>query len=130
MSRTALLSAEIASSREADQPLAFALVTRADVESALASGDPEAATNALCAELRTHEAVRRAEPFGDLVVGVFLDADALAASRWTRTLIGHEPPLRLGLVAPADYDAAAVRADAESALAEAWAEGELVVVSG
>lgn len=130
MSRTALLAAEIASSREAEQPLAFALVTRADVESALAGGDPEAATAALCDELRAHDAVRRVEPFGDLVAGVFLDADALEASRWTRALVGHEPPLRLGMVAPADYDAAGVRADAESALAEAWAEGELVVVSG
>ena len=111
--RAVLLAAEIASAREAGRPLAFALVTRADAEAALADGDADTVTTALGAEIALADPVRRAEPFGDLVVGAFIDADADGARAWAETL--EDGAFRVGLVAPADYDAEALRADAEEA---------------
>ena len=127
MPRAVLLAAEVASAREADRPLAFALITRADAEAALADGSPDAATTALCTEIALADAVRRVEPFGDLVVGAFIDADADGARAWADGL--EAGAFRVGLVTPADYDAEALRADAEAALRRAWVEDRAVVLA-
>lgn len=128
--RNVILSGEMAAARARKRPLAFALVTLADAAAILA-GDPDGiseAEAALEARLQTAARVRRVEPFGDLLLGVFLDAEADQVSPWAKTLSAGDAPLFVGAVAPAAGQPDAVRAAATEALQRAYEQNVVCVV--
>ena len=128
--RNVILSGEMAAARAGKRPLAFALVTLADAKSVL-SGDPAgvaAAEAALEARLQAAPRVRRVEPFGDLLLGVFLDAEADQVGPWAKTLSAGDAPLFVGAVAPAAGQPDAVRAAATSALQQAYEQDVVCVM--
>lgn len=122
--RAVVLQRAIDAARDAERPLAFALVTPADAD-ALLGGDPERVAAAE-ADLRARldgRPVRAAEPFGDLMLGAFLDADAESARAWATALADTAPPLLIGLVETVGDDPDAARAAATSALEAAYHQG-------
>lgn len=128
--RTVILTGEIAAARDARRPLAFALVTLAHAE-ALLDGPAEAASAAevdLAARLAAAPRVRRVEPFGPLLYGVFLDATSDQVSPWARSLSASGPALHVGAVAPAAGAPDAVRASATEALRDAYTQNVVCVV--
>ncbi|MEM1116092.1 MAG: hypothetical protein AAF845_08335 [Bacteroidota bacterium] len=129
--RAVLIEEEQAACAEAGDPLAFALVTLADAEALLTQDTPEtvaAAEAALRDRLGEAPSVRRVEPFGDLLFGVFLDLDREGAAAWCRDLAQADPPLFIGAVAPADGDPQAVREAATEALRDAYDQQRAQVV--
>jgi hypothetical protein len=121
--RATIIAEEQAAARDAERPLAFALVTLADAEERLTGHAPEAVARAE-AELRERLAsapdVRRIEPFGDLLFGVFLGLAPTGAASWCDRLASGDPPLFIGAVAPADGDPTDVRNAAARALHDAY----------
>ncbi|MGB3545320.1 hypothetical protein [Rubrivirga sp.] len=129
--RAVIIGQEQDAAEADDRPLAFALVTLADAEEILTTQPPEVAakaTAALLDRLETADHVRRVEPFGDLLFGTFIDADADGAAAWCQTLSASDPPLFIGAVAPADGEPQAVRAAATSALRDAYDQQQARVV--
>ena len=121
--RAEIIAEEQRAAREADRPLAFALVTLADAEERLTTHPDEEVTLAegdLRDRLEAAADVRRIEPFGDLLFGVFLDLDPARAATWCDRLASGEPPLFIGAVAPADGDPEGIRAAAVAALRDAY----------
>ncbi len=128
--RSVILMGEIAAAREARRDLAFALVTVGHAE-ALLDGDEamaEAAETELETRLRAAPRVRRVEPFGPLLFGVFLDAAPDQVSPWARALSEKGPTLHVGAVAPAAGAPDAVRAAATTALEDAYSQNVVCVV--
>lgn len=128
--RSVILTGEIAAARDARRDLAFALVTLADAEDLLdgPAGPAANAEAALEARLRAAARVRRVEPFGPLLYGVFLDAAPDQVAPWARALSGTGPALHIGAVAPASGGADAVRDMATLALEDAYAQRVVCVV--
>ena len=126
--RGVILNAEIAAARRDRRLLVFALVTVADAETVVRRGpdDVVRAEAALRQRLSAAPAVRRVEPFGDLLFGVFLDAEGPEVVAWAERVSAAGPPLLVGAV-PASASADAVRATATAALQSAY-ERELVCV--
>jgi len=129
--RAAIIEEEQAAARQAGRPLAFALITLADAEEQLTRGTPEAVAAAE-ADLRDRLAsapdVRRVEPFGDLLFGVFLDLEASPTAAWCDRLASGDPPLFIGAVAPADGDPTGIRNAAAEALHDAYDQRRARVV--
>ena len=108
----------------ADRPLAFALVTLAAADAVL-RGDPERVAKAE-ADLRARlegDLAQAIEPFGDLMLGVFLDATPDEALAWAGALADTEPPVLVGLVPSATDTPETVRASATEAIEEAYHQG-------
>ena len=129
--RAVIIAEEQAAALDDGRPLAFALVTLADAEDQLTKGTPESVAQASASlrdRLETADDVRRVEPFGDLLFGVFVDRDREGAAAWCNTLASADPPLFIGAVAPADGDPADVRAAATSALRDAYDQQRTRVV--
>ena len=115
------------------RPLAFALVTLAEAEDILAREEPAeaaAAERRLRRRLADDPDVRRTEPFGDLLVGVFLDLEPDGVAAWCERTSAGSPALFIGAVAPVDGDAADVRAAAAAALHDAYDQQRTQVVAG
>jgi hypothetical protein len=129
--RATIIAEEQAAARDAERPLAFALVTLADAEERLTGHAPEAVARAE-ADLRERLAsapdVRRIEPFGDLLFGVFLGLAPTGAAAWCDRLASGDPPLFIGAVAPADGDPTDVRNAAARALHDAYDQKRTRVV--
>ncbi|GAB5536897.1 MAG: hypothetical protein Rubg2KO_31460 [Rubricoccaceae bacterium] len=122
--RAVVIQNQIDAAQEADHPLAFALVTLAAADAVL-RGDPERVATAE-AELRGRldgDAVCAIEPFGDLMLGVFLNASSDDALAWAAALADTEPPLLVGLVPSVTEEPDAIRAAATEALEEAYHQG-------
>ncbi|MEO0558651.1 MAG: hypothetical protein AAF170_10765 [Bacteroidota bacterium] len=122
--RAVVIQRQLDAAKEADHPLAFGLVTLAAADAVL-RGDPERVAKAE-ADLRERlegEAVCAVEPFGDLLLGVFLHASADDALAWAAALADTEPPLLVGLVPSVTEDPDAIRAAATEALEEAYHQG-------
>ena len=131
--RASVIRAEQEAAQAEGRPLAFALVTLAEAEDVLAREDPAEVADAerrLHRRLGEHPAVRRTEPFGDLLVGVFLDLEPDGVAAWCRETSAGDPALFIGAVAPVDADAADVRAAAASALHDAYDQQRAQVVAG
>ena len=132
-SRVAIIADEQAAARDEGRPLAFALVTLAEAEDVLARGEPAEVAGAegrLRRRLDADADVRRTEPFGDLLVGVFLDLDPEGVAAWCERTSARAPALFIGAVAPVDGDAADVRAAAAAALRDAYDQQRTQVVPG
>ena len=128
--RADIIREEQEAARDADRPLAFALVTLADAE-ALLEGDPAVLAEAEAAlrdRLGAADGVRRVEPFGDLLFGAFLALRPSGAADWCDALASGEPPLFIGAVAPADAAPEAVRDAAADALRDAYVKRRAQVV--
>ncbi|PAP78331.1 hypothetical protein BSZ37_18845 [Rubrivirga marina] len=129
--RATIIAEEQAEARDAERPLAFALVTLADAEERLTGHAPEAVARAeaeLRERLETAPDVRRIEPFGDLLFGVFLALAPAGAAAWCDRLASGDPPLFIGAVAPADGDPTDVRNAAARALHDAYDQKRTRVV--
>lgn len=121
--RAVIIEQEQLAAESDGRPLAFALVTLADAEELLTQHAPEAvaaASAGLRDRLEDAEHVRRVEPFGDLLFGVFIARDPEGAAAWCQTLSASDPPLFIGAVAPASGEPQAVRDAAASALQDAY----------
>ena len=132
-SRVDIIAGEQAAAEAADRPLAFALVTLAEAEEVLAREDPAevaAAERRLRRRFDADADVRRTEPFGDLLVGVFLDLEPEGVAAWCERTSATAPALFIGAVAPVDGDAADVRAAAADALHDAYDQQRTQVVPG
>ena len=129
--RAVILNAEIDAARRDRRLLVFALVTLADAETVLRGGadDVVRAEAALRERLSAAPAVRRVEPFGDLLFGAFLDAEGPEVGRWAERLSASGRPLLVGAV-PAVGAADAVRAAATDALQRAYETEAVCVVAG
>ena len=122
--RAVVIQRQIDAAQDAGHPLAFALVTLSAADAVL-RGDPERVAKAE-ADLRARledESVRAIEPFGELMLGVFLNASSDDALAWAAALADTEPPLLVGLVPSATDDPDAIRAAATDAIAEAYHQG-------
>jgi hypothetical protein len=128
--RGVILSAEIAAARDARRPLVFALVTLADAEAVLRGGvdDVARAEAALRKRLSAAPTVRRVEPFGDLLLGAFLDAEGPEVAAWAARLSSAGPALLVGAV-PAAGSPDVVRATATAALQSAYEQEAVCVVA-
>ncbi|MDT7856105.1 hypothetical protein RQM47_05585 [Rubrivirga sp. S365] len=132
-SRAAVIREEQEAAEVEGRPLAFALVTLADAEEILAREAPDEVAEAeagLRRRLADHPAVRRTEPFGDLLVGAFLDLDPDGVAAWCESTSASAPAVFIGAVAPVDGDAADVRAAAADALHDAYEQQRAQVVAG
>ena len=129
--RAVLIADEQEAAVAAGRPLAFALVTLADAEELLEAGGPDlsAAQAALRQRLEDAPHAQRVEPFGDLLVGVFLDLEPGPMAAWCDDLASGDPPVFIGAVAPADGDAGAVRDAAAEALQDAYRHRTAQVVA-
>ena len=129
--RAVLIADEQEAAAAAGRPLAFALVTLADAEKLLEAGGPDlsAAQAALRQRLEDAPHAQRVEPFGDLLVGVFLDLEPGPMAAWCDDLASGDPPVFIGAVAPADGDAGAVRDAAAEALQDAYRHRTAQVVA-
>jgi len=122
--RAVVIQRQIDAANDADHPLAFALVTLAAADAVLRS-DSERVAKAE-ADLRERldgDSVRAIEPFGELMLGVFVNASSDDALAWAAALADTEPPLLVGLVPSATDDPDAIRAAATEALEEAYHQG-------
>ncbi|WP_420456894.1 hypothetical protein [Rubrivirga sp.] len=129
--RATIIAQEQRAARAAERPLAFALVTLADAEERLTRHDPADVAGAeadLRDRLGAAPDVRRIEPFGALLFGVFLDLDPSGAATWCDRLASGEPPLFIGAVAPADGDPTSIRNAAAQALHDAYDQRRARVV--
>ena len=126
--RGVILNAEIDAARRDRRLLVFALVTVADVETVVRGGADGVvrAEAALRQRLTAAPAVRRVEPFGELVFGVFLDAEGPEVVAWAERVSASGVPLLVGAV-PASGSGEIVRATATAALQSAY-EKETVCV--
>ena len=126
--RGVILNAEIDAARRDRRLLVFALVTVADVETVVRGGADGVvrAEAALRQRLTAAPAVRRVEPFGELVFGVFLDAEGPEVVAWAERVSASGVPLLVGAV-PASGSGEIVRATAMAALQSAY-EKETVCV--
>ncbi|HEX9951823.1 MAG TPA: hypothetical protein VGB53_08650 [Rubricoccaceae bacterium] len=126
--RGVILAGEIDAARRDRRLLVFALVTVADAETVLRGGADGVvrAEAALRQRLTAASAVRRVEPFGDLLFGVFLDAEGPEVVGWAERVSRQGRPLLVGAV-PANGAPDLVRAAATSALQSAY-EHEVVCV--
>ena len=132
-SRVAVIEGEQEAARAEGRPLAFALVTLAEAEDVLGREAPAEVAEAerrLRRRLDTDDAVRRTEPFGDILVGVFLDLEPDGVAAWCERTSAGSPALFIGAVAPVDGDAADVRDAAASALHDAYDQQRTQVVPG
>lgn len=132
-SRVDLIRDEQDAARADGRALAFALVTLAEAEDILAREGPAQVADAerrLRERLADDDDVRRTEPFGDLLVGVFLDLDPDGVAAWCERTSAGDPALFIGAVAPVDGDAADVRSAAAAALHDAYDQQRTQVVSG
>ena len=132
-SRVAVIEQEQDAARDGGRPLAFALVTLAEAEDVLARGEPAEVADAerrLRRRLAADDDVRRTEPFGDLLVGVFLDLEPDGVAAWCERTSAGSPALFIGAVAPVDGAAADVRAAAAAALRDAYDQQRTQVVAG
>lgn len=121
--RAVIIEQEQLAAQSEDRPLAFALVTLADAEEILTQHAPEdvaVASAKLRNRLEDADHVRRVEPFGDLLFGVFIARDPEGAAAWCQTLSASDPPLFIGAVAPANGEPQEVRDAAASALHDAY----------
>ncbi len=127
-SRGIILTGEIDAARRDRRLLVFALVTLADAETVVRAGDAGVvrAEAALRQRLTAARAVRRVEPFGSLLFGVFLDAEGPEVVQWAERLSAQGHPLLVGAV-PATGSEESVRAAATEALQSAY-EREVVCV--
>lgn len=131
--RAAIIRQEQEAAAAEGSPLAFALVTLADAEERLTQHTPEEVARAssdLRNRLEDADHVRRVEPFGDLLFGVFIDRDPTGAATWCGTLSAGDPPLFIGAVAPADGEPTDVRDAAASALRDAYDQQRARIVEG
>jgi len=129
--RATIIAQEQDAARADGRPLAFALVTLADAEERLTQGTPEVVSQAeaaLRSRLAEADGVRRVEPFGDLLFGVFLDLRPKGTAAWCDTLASGDPPLFIGAVAPADGAPNEIRDAAASALRDAYDQRRARVV--
>ena len=92
--RGVILAGEIDAARRDRRLLVFALVTVADAETVLRGGADGVvrAEAALRQRLTAGAGVRRVEPFGDLLFGVFLDAEGPEVVAWAERLSAAGPP--------------------------------------
>ena len=129
--RAVLIREEQEAAREAGRPLAFALVTLAEAEDLLEAGGPalSQADAALHGRLAEAPSVHRVEPFGDLLVGAFLDLTPEAMAEWCTDLAASDPPLFIGAVAPAEGAPEAVRDAAAEALHDAYDQRRAQIVA-
>ena len=129
--RAVILNAEMDAARRDRRLLVFALVTLADAETVLRGGSDDVvrAEAALRERLSAAPAVRRVEPFGDLLFGAFLDAEGPEVVRWAERLSGAGKPLLVGAV-PAQGSPDLVRAAATDALQSAYEREVTCVVAG
>ncbi len=129
--RATIIQEEQEKARDADRPLAFALVTLAHAEELLEAGGPDLSKADAALHTRLTEAphVRRVEPFGDLLVGAFLDLAPDAMAAWCTELAASDPPLFIGAVAPAEGEPEAVRDAAAEALRDAYDQRRAQIVS-
>ena len=128
--RAVILNAEIDAARRDRRLLVFALVTLADAETVLRGGadDVVRAEAALRERLSAAPAVRRVEPFGDLLFGAVLDAEGPEVRRWAERLSASGRPLLVGAVAAVGA-ADAVRTAATDALQRAYETEAVCVVA-
>ncbi|HEX8385353.1 MAG TPA: hypothetical protein VF576_04160 [Rubricoccaceae bacterium] len=130
--RGVILNAEIEAARRDRRFLVFALVTLADAEAEAVFGEGADAVvraeAALRQRLAAAPAVRRVEPFGDLLFGAFLDAEGPEVAAWAARLSAGGPPLLVGAV-PAAGAADVVRATATAALQRAYEQDVVCVVA-
>lgn len=130
--RAAIIREEQEAAREADRPLAFALVTLADAEERLTEHTPEDVARAeadLHERLTDAPSVHRVEPFGDLLVGAFLDLTPEEMAEWCTELASSDPPLFIGAVAPAKGAPEAIRDAAAEALRDAYDQRRAQIVA-
>ena len=129
--RATIIREEQEAARDADRPLAFALVTLAHAEELLEAGGPDLSEADAALHTRLAEAphVLRVEPFGDLLVGAFLDLVPDEMAAWCTELAASDPPLFIGAVAPAEGKPEAIRDAAAEALRDAYDQRRAQVVS-
>ncbi len=129
-SRGIILMGEIDAARRDRRLLVFALVTLADAEAVIRAGDAGVvrAEAALRQRLTAARAVRRVEPFGSLLFGVFLDAEGPEVVQWAERLSAQGHPLLVGAV-PAVGSEEAVRTAATDALQSAYERAVVCVVA-
>ena len=133
--RRSIIADEMARAREAERPLALALVYRTDAET-IAERGPDAVVAAE-RDLRLHledlTPKGRVERFSELVYGAFLYEDSAAIEAWVQRVRTRGTESGLPLVAgvarlDAHRDPDELRADAFNALQLALAEREDYVI--
>ncbi len=134
--RRSIITEEMSRARAQEQPLALALVYRADAEETAEDGADAvaAAERELRLHLEDHPHHGRVERFGEQMYGVFLHGDTEALEDWADDVRDRAAekglPLVIGVARLSERhaDADALRADAANALQEAFAAQEPVVI--
>ena len=122
--RAVVMQREMDAASDRGRPLAFALVTLMNADSLLSDDPKRVAVAQADLETRLSGApVSALEPFGDLVLGVFLDAEPDDAVAWAAELAETELPILIGLAPSANEDPEGVRSAATSALEAAYHQG-------
>ena len=135
--RRSIIAEEMSRARKQEQPLALALVYRADAEHVAEDGPDAvaAAERELRLHLEDHPHHGRIERFGEQMYGVFLHEDVDALEAWADDVRDRAAdkglPLAIGVAQLGERhaDADALRADAANALQEAVAAQEPVVIA-
>ena len=135
--RRSIIAEEMNRARKQEQPLALALVYRADAEHVAEDGPDAvaAAERELRLHLEDHPHHGRIERFGEQMYGVFLHEDVDALEAWADDVRDRAAdkglPLAIGVAQLGERhaDADALRADAANALQEAVAAQEPVVIA-